>query len=95
MYMHRIENASAKVNDLLAAADYFQMDGLKEMCGRHILDTITPENCLEVSQKAKRDSYETNFGFPSITLASDKSLQIVQNICCICYIFLLNLLKYI
>jgi hypothetical protein len=51
MYMHRIENSSAKVNDLLAAAGYFQMDGLKEMCGRHISDTITPENCLEVSQK--------------------------------------------
>jgi hypothetical protein len=35
MYMHRIENASAKVNDLLAAADYFQMDGLKEAHIRH------------------------------------------------------------
>jgi hypothetical protein len=53
MYMHRIENAAAKVNDLLAAADYFQMDGLKEMCGRHLLDTITPENCLEVSLRLK------------------------------------------
>ncbi len=63
--MHRIENASAKVNDLLAAADYFQMDGLKEMCGQHISDTITPENCLEVSLKSKRDSYEKIlFSFP-------------------------------
>ncbi len=54
--MHRIENASAKVNDLLEAADYFQMDGLKEMCGRLISDTITTENCLEVNKRAKRDS---------------------------------------
>jgi hypothetical protein len=52
--MHRIENAEAKVNDLLAAADYFQMDRLKEMCGRHISDTITPENCLEVSHKGQK-----------------------------------------
>jgi hypothetical protein len=66
MYMHRIENASAKVNDLLEAADYFQMDGLKEMCGRLISDTITTENCLEVSLKAKWDSCETNFLLPFI-----------------------------
>jgi hypothetical protein len=54
MYMHDIENASAKVEDLLAAADYFQMDGLKEMCSRLLVDTITVENCLQVSQKRDR-----------------------------------------
>ncbi len=49
--MHNIENASEKVEDLLAAADYFQMDGLKEMCSRLLVDTITVANCLQVSQK--------------------------------------------
>jgi hypothetical protein len=48
--MHNIENASEKVEDLLAAADYFQMDGLKEMCSRLLVDTITVDNCLQVSQ---------------------------------------------
>jgi hypothetical protein len=54
MYMHSIENASEKVEDLLAAADYFQMDGLKEMCSRLLVDTITVDNCLQVSQKRDR-----------------------------------------
>jgi hypothetical protein len=52
--MHNIENASEKVEDLLEAADYFQMDGLKEMCSRLLVDTITVENCLQVSQKRDR-----------------------------------------
>jgi len=52
--MHNIENASEKVEDLLAAADYFQMDGLKEMCSRLLVDTITVDNCLQVSQKRDR-----------------------------------------
>jgi hypothetical protein len=52
--MHNIENASEKVEALLAAADYFQMDGLKEMCSRLLVDTITVDNCLQVSQKRDR-----------------------------------------
>ncbi len=65
--MHRIENALAKVNDLLEAADYFQMDGLKEMCGRLISDTITTENCLEVSHKGQMGQLRDKF-FASFSL---------------------------
>jgi hypothetical protein len=49
--MHSIEKASEKVEDLLAAADYFQMDGLKEMCGRLMANNINIKNCLQVSLK--------------------------------------------
>jgi hypothetical protein len=34
MYMHYIEDAAEKVEELLAAADYLQIADLKEMCGR-------------------------------------------------------------
>jgi hypothetical protein len=41
-----------KVYDLLEAADYFQMVGLKEMCGRLLIDTISVDNCLELLNTA-------------------------------------------
>jgi hypothetical protein len=59
--MHSIEKASEKVEDLLAAADYFQMDGLKEMCGRLMANNINIKNCLQVS--LKRDCLTTWIGF--------------------------------
>ena len=38
--------------ELLEAADYFQMAGLKAMCGRLLADTIVAENCLKLMDKA-------------------------------------------
>jgi len=40
------------VLELLEAADYFQMAGLKAMCGRLLADTIVAENCLKLMDKA-------------------------------------------
>ena len=52
MYMHDIENAGEKVEDLLAAADYLQVAGLKEMCGRMLIETISADNCLQLLNTA-------------------------------------------
>ncbi len=38
--------------ELLETADYFQMAGLKEMCGRLLADTIVAKNCLKLMDKA-------------------------------------------
>jgi hypothetical protein len=40
------------VLELLEAADYFQMAGLKAMCGRLLADTIVAYNCLKLMDKA-------------------------------------------
>ncbi len=37
---------------LLEAADYFQMAGLKEMCGRFLINTISCDNCLKLMDTA-------------------------------------------
>jgi hypothetical protein len=37
---------------LLEAADYFQMAGLKEMCGRLLINTISCDNCLKLMDTA-------------------------------------------
>jgi hypothetical protein len=37
---------------LLEAADYFQMAGLKEMCGRLLINTISVVNCLKLMDMA-------------------------------------------
>ncbi len=38
--------------DLVKAADYFQIAGLKEMCGRLLAATVVPENCLSLLNTA-------------------------------------------
>ncbi len=37
---------------LLEAADYFQMAGLKEMCGRLLINMISCDNCLKLMDMA-------------------------------------------
>ena len=38
--------------DLLEAAEYFQIAGLKEMCGRELIHTITTHHCLQLLDTA-------------------------------------------
>jgi hypothetical protein len=53
MYWHHIENPLAKMADLLEAAEYFQINGLKETCGYLVVDRVTVENCLQVNIMTK------------------------------------------
>jgi hypothetical protein len=40
MYFFNIPNASERADALLDAAEYFQMAGLREMCGRLLVDQL-------------------------------------------------------
>jgi BTB/POZ domain len=42
MYLQSIEDASIKVMDLLEAAEYFQIAGLKEVCARILISRTVP-----------------------------------------------------
>ena len=44
--MHDIDRPAKKVEDLIAAANYLQMAGIKYMCGRMLIETIMAGNCL-------------------------------------------------
>jgi hypothetical protein len=48
MYLHGIENPLGKMSDLLEAAEYLQIKGLKEMCSRLLSDRVRVEECLQV-----------------------------------------------
>jgi len=48
MYLQNIEDTAQKVHDLLKAADYLQIAGLKEICGLHLVSSLAKENCLEL-----------------------------------------------
>jgi hypothetical protein len=48
MYLHGIENPLDKMSDLLEAAEYLQIKGLKEMCSRLLSDRVRVEECLQV-----------------------------------------------
>ena len=48
MYMHNITNASDKATQLLDAAEYFQIAGLKEFCVDLLVKKLSVNNCLEL-----------------------------------------------
>jgi hypothetical protein len=52
MYLHNIENMSEKPAELLAAAEYFQIEGLKEICDNLLVKQVTVENCLRMMDMA-------------------------------------------
>jgi len=52
MYLHKIENAAAKAVDLLEAAEYFQIMGLKELSINLLMKNVTVENCLQMMNVA-------------------------------------------
>ncbi len=47
MYVHSIENPQDKMPDLLEAAEYLQINGLKETCGRQLSDRVSAKECLQ------------------------------------------------
>jgi BTB/POZ domain len=48
MYHQSIDQPDEKLLPLLEAAEYFQIAGLKEVCSRLLIETISMENCLEL-----------------------------------------------
>jgi len=52
MYLHNIENMTEKSAKLLAAAEYFQIEGLKEICDNLLVKQVTVENCLRMMDMA-------------------------------------------
>ena len=48
MYLHNIVDAGAKVTKLLEAAEYFQIAGLKELCGLILMDQVAVNNCMKM-----------------------------------------------
>ena len=48
MYLQSIDDAPAKVADLLDAAEYFQVEGLKEICSQMLIRTLDVNNCLQM-----------------------------------------------
>jgi hypothetical protein len=52
MYLHHIENAEGKVEDLLEAAEYLQIAGLKETCSLILMADLNKENCLKMLNTA-------------------------------------------
>jgi hypothetical protein len=48
MYVHSIENPQDKMLDLLEAAEYLQIDGIKETCGRQLADRVSVKECLQM-----------------------------------------------
>ena len=48
MYLHSITDASDKAPQLLDAAEYFQIAGLKEVCVDLLVKKLRVDNCLEL-----------------------------------------------
>ena len=48
MYLQSIDDAPAKVADLLDAAEYFLVEGLKEICSQMLIRTLDVNNCLQM-----------------------------------------------
>ena len=52
MYQQSIDDAPEKVADLLDAAEYFQIEGLKEICSQMLTRTLSVTNCLQLLDTA-------------------------------------------
>ena len=52
MYLQSIDDAPKKVADLLQAAEYFQIEGLKEICSQMLIRTLNVTNCLQLLDTA-------------------------------------------
>ena len=52
MYQHSIDDTPEKVADLLEAAEYFQIEGLKEICSQMLTRTLSVTNCLQLLDTA-------------------------------------------
>jgi hypothetical protein len=48
MYVHVVDNLLDKMLDLLEAAEYLQINGLKEICCRQLANRVSVEECLQV-----------------------------------------------
>jgi hypothetical protein len=52
MYLQSIDDAGKKLAELLEAAEYLQIAGLKEICLNMLIETIKVETCLELMNTA-------------------------------------------
>jgi hypothetical protein len=52
MYLQSLDGSTDNVMDLLDAAEYFQVSGLKDVCAHQLIATITARNCLELLSTA-------------------------------------------
>ena len=48
MYLHEIPHAADKVDELLDAAEYFQMAALQQMCAKLLGRKLSVDNCLQL-----------------------------------------------
>jgi hypothetical protein len=46
--VHGVDNLLDKMLDLLEAAEYLQINGLKEICCRQLANRVSVEECLQV-----------------------------------------------
>ena len=80
MYFFNIPNASERADALLDAAEYFQMAGLREMCGRLLVDQ------LKVLAANSRQyifllQYIIWKSLPSKVLGTEKSVALIVHFC--------------
>ena len=78
MYSGKINIHNANASQLIAAADFLQMDDVKQFCFEYLEDNLTVENCLEMVMFATQYNCSSALN-TTYKLIADNFDQIVQS----------------